>query len=62
MPKMCAILKLVSAPLNPIPSEKHFRRSHRQCEHSDGQHIYTSEEIRQGKIKTLFNELNTNVN
>ena len=44
MPKMCAILQLVSAPLNPIPTVEHFRRSHPQCEHSYGQHIYMSEE------------------
>ena len=30
---MCAILQLVSAPLNPIPIAEHFRRSHPQCEH-----------------------------
>jgi len=30
---------LVSAPLNPIPTAEHFRRSHPQCEHSYGQHI-----------------------
>ena len=41
---MCAILQLVSAPLNPIPIAEHFRRSHPQCEHSYGQHIYMSEE------------------
>ncbi|XP_067041339.1 uncharacterized protein [Acropora muricata] len=40
MPKMCAILKLVSAPLNPIPIAEHFRRSHPQCEHSYRQHIH----------------------
>ena len=40
MPKMCAMLQLVSAPLNPIPIAEHFRRSHPQCEHSCGQHIY----------------------
>ena len=40
MPKMCAILQLVSAPLNPIPIAEHFRRSHPRCEHSYGQHIY----------------------
>ena len=34
MPKMCAILQLVSAPLNPIPTAEHFRRSHPQCEHN----------------------------
>ena len=28
MPKMCAIPQLVSAPLNPIPTAEHFRRSH----------------------------------
>ena len=44
MPKMCAIPQLVSAPLNPIPTVEHFRRSHPQCEHSYGQHIYMSEE------------------
>ena len=44
MPKMCAILQLVSAPLNPIPIAEHFRRSHPQCEHSCGQHIYMSKE------------------
>ena len=37
---MCAIPQLVSAPLNPIP--EHFRRSHPQCEHSYGQHMYMS--------------------
>ena len=36
MPKMCAILQLVSAQLNPIPIAEHFRRSHPQCEHSYG--------------------------
>ena len=44
MPKMCAILQLVSAPLNPIPIAEHFRRSHPQCEHSCGQHIFMSKE------------------
>ena len=44
MPKMGAILQLVSAPLNPIPIAEHFRRSHPQCEHSYGQHIYMSKE------------------
>ena len=42
MPKMCAIPQLVLAPLNPIPIAEHFRRSHPQCEHSYGQHIYMS--------------------
>ena len=28
---MCAILELVSAPLNPIPIADHFRRSHALC-------------------------------
>ena len=37
---MCAILQMVSAPLNPIPIAEQFRRSHPQCEHSYGQHIY----------------------
>ena len=37
---MCGIPQLVSAPLNPIPTAEHFRRSHPQCEHSYGQHIY----------------------
>ena len=41
---MCAILQLVSAPLNPIPIAEHIRRSHPQCEHSYGQHIYMSKE------------------
>ena len=41
---MCAIPQLVSAPLNPIPIAEHFRRSHPQCEHSYGQHIYMSKE------------------
>ena len=44
MPKMCAIPQLVSAPLNPIPTVEHFRRSDPQCEHSYGQHMYMSEE------------------
>ena len=34
---MCAILQLVSVPLNPIPIAEHFRRSHIQCEHSSRQ-------------------------
>ena len=41
---MCAILQLVSATLNPIPIAEHLRRSHPQCEHSYGQHIYMSKE------------------
>ena len=41
MPKMCAILQLVSAPLNPIPIAEHFRRSHPQCEHN-GLHTYAT--------------------
>ena len=44
MPKMCAIPQFVSAPLNPIPTVEHFRRSHSQCEHIYGQHIYMIEE------------------
>ena len=31
---MCAILQLVSAPLNPRPIADHFRRSHPLSEHS----------------------------
>ena len=34
VPKMCEILKLVSAPSNPRPIVDHFRRSHPVCEHS----------------------------
>ena len=45
MPKMCAILQFVSAPLNPIPIAEHSSRSHPQCEHSYGQHIYMSETL-----------------
>ena len=43
MPKMSAILQLVSAPLNPIPIAEHFRRSHPQCLqwHSSGKHCDT---------------------
>ena len=48
MPKMCAILQLVSAPLNPIPIAEHFRRSHPQCEHSYGQH-----NVREDLLRTL---------
>ena len=44
MPKMGAIPQLVSAPLYPIPIAEHFRRSHPQCEHSYGKHIYMSED------------------
>ena len=65
MPKMRAIPQLVSnpAPLNPIPTAKHFRRSHPQCEHSYGQHIYICvTKIMQSKIKTLSNELNSHAN
>ena len=36
---MRAIPQLVSAPLNPIPTADHFRRSHPPCEHSHGQHV-----------------------
>ena len=46
--QMCAIstigLMEPAAPLSPIPTVEHFRRSHPQCEHSYGQHIYMSEE------------------
>ena len=49
---MCAILQLVSAPLNPIPIVEHFRRSHLQCEHIHGQHIYVRK-IMQSKIEAL---------
>ena len=45
---MCAILQLVSAPLNPIPIAEHFRRSHPQCEHSYGQH-----NVREDLLRTL---------
>ena len=41
---MCAVLQLVSAPLNPIPIAEHFRRSHPQCEHSYGQHIHDDDD------------------
>ena len=41
---MYAIPLLVLAPLSPIPTAEHFSRSHPQCEHSYGQHIYMSEE------------------
>ena len=44
MPKMWAIPQLVLAPLNPIPTVEHFRRSYPQWEHSYGQHMYMSEE------------------
>ena len=30
--KTCAILQLVSAPSNPVPTADHFRRSHPLCE------------------------------
>ena len=43
MPKMCAIPQLVSAPLKPIPTVEHFRRSHPQCEHSYGQQNFNLE-------------------
>ena len=59
---MCAILQLVSVPLNPIPIAEHVRGSHPQCEHSYGQHIHMSKENNASKIKMLFNELNTHVN
>ena len=35
MPKMCAILQLVSAPLNPIPIAEHFRKSYNRNEITD---------------------------
>ena len=34
LPEMLSSQQLVSAPLNPIPTVEHFRRSHPQCEHS----------------------------
>ena len=55
MPKMRAVPQFLSAPLNPIPTAEHFRRSHRPCEHSHGQQV---RKITQSKTKTLFNELN----
>ena len=61
-PKMCAIPQLVSAPLNPIPTVGHFRRSYPQREHSYGQHMYMIEENNASKIKTLSYEINTHVN
>ena len=36
MPKMCAIPQLVSAPLNPIPTVEHFRRTHPRLFSSSG--------------------------
>ena len=42
MPKMCAIPQLVSAPLNPIPTVEHFRRSYPKCECSYGQHKFAN--------------------
>ena len=39
MPQMFLIPQLVSAPLNPIPIAEYLRRSHPQCEHSQGQDI-----------------------
>ena len=59
MPKMCAILQLISAPLNPIPIAEHFRRSHPQCEHSYGQHIYMSKENNAMSLDQLNKEKNT---
>ena len=41
---MCAILQLVSAPLNPRPVVDHFRRSHPLCEHSYSSNISTDKE------------------
>ena len=35
IPKLCAILQLVAAPLNPIPIEEQFRWSHPLSEHSN---------------------------
>ena len=35
MPKLCAILELVSAPLNPVPTEEQLRWSHPLSEHSN---------------------------
>ena len=58
---MCAIPRLVSAPLNPIPIAEHFWRSHPPCEHSHGQHII-SDENNESTTRTLFNELNVHVN
>ena len=35
IPKLCAILQLISAPLNPVPIEEHFTWSHPLSEHSN---------------------------
>ena len=55
MPKMCAILQLVSAPLNPIPIAEHFRRSHPQCEHSYGHTVISRALDIYGLFKMVFN-------
>ena len=54
MPKMCAILQLVSAPLNPIPIAEHFRRSHPQCEHSCANNLRTVAAIICAKVSGTF--------
>jgi len=56
MPKMCAILQLVSAPLNPIPIAEHFRRSHPQCEHSCGHHNVDTKWRKITKIDSLMHD------
>ena len=52
MPKMCAILPLVSAPLNSIPIVEHSRRSQPQREHNNPK-------TTQRKYNALNSELNT---
>ena len=53
IPKMCAILQLVSAPLNPIPIADHFRRSHPLCEQSYWSADQTPAQPRKTEMKPL---------
>ena len=51
--EMCAILQLVSAPLNPIPIADHFRRSHPLCEQSYSSADQTPAQPRKTEMKPL---------
>ena len=51
---MCAILQLVSAPLDPRPIVDYFRRSHPLCEHSYLTNTSIGKENRTETVKLKF--------
>ena len=58
MPKMRAILQLVSAPLNPIPIAEYFKRKEPPTVWAQSRTTHISEENKQSKTKRLLNERN----